>query len=149
MNLFKISWKSLTFKRHISSIIRNAVLSVLGLAVFLIGYLIPNQMVGLYITGIVVMSIFFLMVLYELGLLLYKSIKANNKGKIVTGKVIQFDAYRPTGKYRLTIECETPIIVQCSTEPIFWPVDAKVLLGKQIKVIYFDSKSTCIVLPNE
>lgn len=148
MNLFKEAWKSLSFKRHLSSILKNFILGTVGLIAFFIGYFIPNQMMFLWILGVVIFGIFYLIVLYEFFFLLSFSFKAKRKGKIVTGRVIKYEEDKIGRKYRFYVECETPVIEHTYTEPIFWLVDGRVLQNKFIKVIYLGKDKKCIILPN-
>lgn len=148
MNLFKEAWKSLTFNRHLSSILKNFILGTIGLIAFFIGYFLPQPMMFLWILGVVIFGLFYLIVLYEFFFIFFFSIKAKRKGRKVSGRIIKYEEDKIGRKYRFYVECETPVIEHAYTEPIFWLVDGKVLQYKFIKVIYFGPKKRCIILPN-
>lgn len=148
MDLFKKAWGSLTFKRHLSTILRNAIVGLLGLIIFLVAYLIPKPMLSVWVTGAILFGIFYTMVIYELVLLLVLSLKAKRNGKILPGKIIRIHPEGFSRRFSFDVECETPKIVHVATEPIFWQVDGTVLMNRRISVLYLGEKSRCLILPN-
>lgn len=145
-NLFAASFKSLSFQRSYSAIIRDAVLTVVGLAVFLVGWFL--DMLATWIIGIVVLSFFFMMAAFQFGILLYLAFKAKKAGKVVKGLVVGEVRQKMANRYSLEIQIsEGHKPVSVLTQGPFWPVDIQILRGKQVRIIYLGAQRTCLLLP--
>ena len=148
VSLFRLCFKSLSFKRHYSSLIRNGVIAAVGLV--LLGVGLSIQLSWLYIAGAVILGVFGLWALVEFSMLLALAFRAGRKGKILTARAVNFvqsKAKRNTYQLVLSVELEDGSSVQTLSEGPLWEVDVRVMINKNLQVIYLGEKRTAIVLP--
>lgn len=147
-SLYRLAWSSLQFKRHGGSLLRNGILALLGLAVFLIGWFVADgKMVGLYATGAALLAICGIAFLYEL-IYLWAIALSVRKGVILNARVYQTSDSRLTNKKGILLSAtyhKRPI--KLATEAVFFPIDVRLLLGRDVDVLYSGKGQKGIVLP--
>lgn len=147
LDLFKLSWHSLSFKRHLSSVIRNAILGAFGIVVFVIGFLVG--MMWLYILGACIGGVFLLWAAAELVILLTLSLRAKKHGVICRAVPYKVERARTQNRYHLELNVMLPDgkKVNVPSQGPLWEVDARVMLDRSIKVIFLGEDRTAIILP--
>ena len=147
LDLFKLAWKSLSFKRHLSSVIRNTILCLFGVIVFVVGFLV--EMTWLYILGACVGGVFLLWVLAELAILLVLSLRARRSGVVCRAVPYKVERARAQNRYRLALSVmlSDGRKVNVPSQGPLWEVDARVMLDRSIKVIFLGEDRTAIILP--
>ena len=147
-DLFRLCFKSLSFKRHYSSLLRRGILTLVGLAVFLLGYFLWHSM-PVYITGAVLTGAFLFSLIYELVVLLIFAIRSKKHGLVVAAVPTSFEKIGGSNRYRMDLEVTLPDgnIKKTISEGPLWLIDTRAMNGRRIKVIFTDDRHPAILLP--
>lgn len=145
-DLFKAYFRSLSFSRHRSNILKNLIPVLAGVAVFLVGWFL--KMLGLWALGAVVFACFAVLVGVEGVLIISSAERCKKKGKVLKGRVVGSHRDRMKNKWQLEIGAEDGgKKIPCLTEGLFWPVDVQTLSKREVRIIWLGSDRACILLP--